>query len=135
MDSFKTVTNEYFMYYEDLDQCLRVKASSMKILCVTDAKMWHAVSASSGDVLQIAYGLGVPVIATAVGGLAETVRDGETGYLVPPENPKALAAVIKKYFAQDRSAEFRQNIRAQRGEFYWSRMVQFIESMVRDIQL
>jgi GT2 family glycosyltransferase len=41
-------SNEYFMYYEDLDLCFRVKAAGFKILCVTSAKMWHAVSASSG---------------------------------------------------------------------------------------
>lgn len=39
---------EYFMYYEDLDLCLRVKRSGWKIVCATGAKMWHAVSASSG---------------------------------------------------------------------------------------
>ena len=41
-------SSEYFMYYEDLDLCFRVKAAGMKILCVTDAKMWHAVSSSTG---------------------------------------------------------------------------------------
>lgn len=39
---------EYFMYYEDLDLCLRAKQAGWKIACVTDAKMWHAVSTSSG---------------------------------------------------------------------------------------
>lgn len=39
---------EYFMYYEDLDLCLRVKQAGWKIVCATGAKMWHAVSASSG---------------------------------------------------------------------------------------
>jgi glycosyltransferase involved in cell wall biosynthesis len=32
-----------------------------------------------------------PVVSTNIGGPAETVVDGETGYLVPPENPDALA--------------------------------------------
>ncbi|MDW8107246.1 MAG: glycosyltransferase, partial [Armatimonadota bacterium] len=31
------------------------------------------------------------VVATNVGGVAEVVRDGETGFLVPPSNPEALA--------------------------------------------
>lgn len=34
---------------------------------------------------------GLPVIASAVGGLQEVVRDHETGILVPPCDPKALA--------------------------------------------
>jgi glycosyltransferase involved in cell wall biosynthesis len=34
---------------------------------------------------------GVPVVATRVGGIPETVADGETGILVPPDDPDALA--------------------------------------------
>lgn len=36
-----------------------------------------------------------PVIATAHGGSLETVRHGETGWLVPPRDPQALAAAIR----------------------------------------
>lgn len=35
-----------------------------------------------------------PVVATRVGGMPESVRDGETGLLVPPSDPDALAAAI-----------------------------------------
>src|SRR5262249_61588037 len=36
-----------------------------------------------------------PVVATDGGGTRELVVDGETGFLVPPENPDALAAKIE----------------------------------------
>jgi glycosyltransferase involved in cell wall biosynthesis len=36
-----------------------------------------------------------PVIATAHGGSLETVRNGETGWLVPPNDPPALASAIR----------------------------------------
>jgi len=39
---------------------------------------------------------GVPIVATAVGGIKETVVDGETGLLVPPRDPQALAAAIRR---------------------------------------
>jgi glycosyltransferase involved in cell wall biosynthesis len=39
---------------------------------------------------------GVPVVATAVGGIKETVVDGETGLLVPPQDPEALATAIRR---------------------------------------
>jgi glycosyltransferase involved in cell wall biosynthesis len=41
-----------------------------------------------------AQAAGVPVVATPVGGIRETVVDGETGLLVPPNDPPALAAAV-----------------------------------------
>lgn len=42
---------------------------------------------------------GKPVIATRVGGLAESVVDGETGFLVPPRDGVALADAIERLVA------------------------------------
>jgi glycosyltransferase involved in cell wall biosynthesis len=44
---------------------------------------------------------GLPVVASAVGGLAETVVDGSTGFLVPPRRPDQLAAAINRLLASD----------------------------------
>jgi glycosyltransferase involved in cell wall biosynthesis len=41
-----------------------------------------------------AQAAGVPVVATPVGGIRETVVEGETGWLVPPDDPRALAERI-----------------------------------------
>ena len=46
-----------------------------------------------------ALAVGTPVLATSVGGVAEIVRDGENGLLVPSEDPEALAEAIRRYFA------------------------------------
>ncbi len=45
-----------------------------------------------------ALAVGCPVIATAVGGVPEVVRDGENGLLVPPGDAAALAAAIERFF-------------------------------------
>ncbi len=43
-----------------------------------------------------AFALGVPVVATAVGGLTEVVTDDVDGFLVPPGDPGALAAAVRR---------------------------------------
>ena len=45
-------------------------------------------------VLVEAASLGIPCVATTVGLIHELVRDGETGLLVPPEDPDTLAAAL-----------------------------------------
>ncbi|MDO8683383.1 MAG: glycosyltransferase, partial [Armatimonadota bacterium] len=87
------------------------------------------VSATQSGIIQIAFGFGKPVIATAVGGLPETVADGETGYLVPPQNPEALACAIIKYFRESKGSEFAANISRVMDDFSWRKMVGVIESL------
>ena len=45
--------------------------------------------------------LGVPLVATAVGGMAEILRDGESGLLVPHGDPAALGAAIGRVLQDD----------------------------------
>lgn len=51
-------------------------------------------SEAFGIVLLEAMARGKPVVATQVGGVPYVVRNGETGVLVPPLDPTALAAAI-----------------------------------------
>ena len=47
-----------------------------------------------GNVVLEAFSAGVPVVAAAADGPREVVRDGETGLLVPVEDPAALATAL-----------------------------------------
>ena len=52
-----------------------------------------------GGVVMEAMALGLPVVGTNIGGTTEQVSDGETGFLVPPADPEAMAAAIAKLAA------------------------------------
>lgn len=50
------------------------------------------------NVIAEAMACGLPVIATRVSAIPELVVDGETGILVPPGDPQALAAALRRAF-------------------------------------
>lgn len=56
-------------------------------------------SESFGRVVAEALAGGVPVVAARSGGTGEIIRDGETGFLVPPGDPEALAAAVLRALA------------------------------------
>lgn len=91
---------------------LRRQAEALK---VADNIMWLGERTDVGDLLSAsdifvlpshqegfsnalleAMAGGVPAITTAVGGNLDAVVDGETGLLVPPTDPGALAAAISR---------------------------------------
>ena len=71
---------------------------------------WNSVSIAVVPSLYEPFGLvalealacGVPVVATAVGGLPEIVVDDESGILVPPGNPAALARALLALLTDER---------------------------------
>lgn len=72
-----------------------------------------------------AMAAGKPVVASAVGGVPETVEDGATGVLFPPGDVPAMIASIKRLLD---NGELRQSMgaagrRAARNRFSWSRYV------------
>lgn len=87
------------------------------------------VSGTASGVVQMAYGLDKPVVATAVGALGDIVEDGRTGYLVPPGQPEALADAIVRFFDEAKEAQFVANIRQYKQRFGWDRLVDIIETL------
>ena len=83
-----------------------------------------------------ALAVGTPVLATAVGGVGEIVRDGENGLLVAPGDVDAVAGAIDRYFGD---ATLRERLRAAAGssvEVYapdriYKRLEQILERAAR----
>ena len=63
--------------------------------------------------------VGTPVVASRVGGIPEVVRDGIDGFLVPPDDPQALAARLKQILSD---GSLRQMLRTNAREGFLSRL-------------
>jgi glycosyltransferase involved in cell wall biosynthesis len=66
------------------------------ILDAADLLVAPYIEASQSGVIPSAYGLGLPVVATPVGGLAEQIHPGETGLLAAAPTAAALADAIRQ---------------------------------------
>jgi glycosyltransferase involved in cell wall biosynthesis len=83
-----------------------------------------------------AMACGRPVVATAVGGLVDTVADGVTGDLVPPRDPERLGAVLAALLADDerRAAYGAAGVQRVRARYRWSRIVADTEAVYRQVR-
>jgi glycosyltransferase involved in cell wall biosynthesis len=81
----------------------------LEVLAAADAELLSSGWENFPHSLIEALAVGTPVIATGVGGVREIVTDGVNGLLVPPGDPEALAAAIRRFFAD---GELRERLRA-----------------------
>jgi glycosyltransferase involved in cell wall biosynthesis len=51
---------------------------------------------SFGNAMAEAMAVGTPLVSTLAGSVPEVVKDGQTGLLVPPDSPDALAAAMRR---------------------------------------
>jgi glycosyltransferase involved in cell wall biosynthesis len=89
----------------------------------------YRAEAQSGVVLT-AFHFERPVIASAVGGMPEIVKEGVNGILIPPESPTAIAEAVDAFFAGDREVMEREaGLSAQR--YSWKEYARVIEAAAR----
>jgi len=66
----------------------------MPLLKALDIYVQSSWGEGMGSVLIEAAACGVPIAATTAGGIPEVVESGETGLLVPPRHPEAMADAL-----------------------------------------
>jgi len=83
-----------------------------------------------------AMACGRPVVATAVGGLVDTVVDGVTGDLVPPRDPQRLGEVLAALLADDqrRAAYGAAGVKRARARYRLSRVVAATETVYGQVR-
>lgn len=86
-----------------------------------------------GVVLVEALSQGKPVVASAVGGIPDVVRDGETGLLVAPADPDVLARAVRTYLRDPALARAHgQAGRAHvEAHFSWETIIERLTTLYR----
>jgi glycosyltransferase involved in cell wall biosynthesis len=96
------VTVHFLGYRDDVSELMQT-GDIVVIPSLTEAQPRVAVQA---------FATGRPVVASAVGGVPEIVKDGETGWLVPPAQPDILAEAIARVVQHpDEAAKVAQGAR------------------------
>jgi glycosyltransferase involved in cell wall biosynthesis len=83
-----------------------------------DAVVLPYRSATGSGVIGNAYHCGKPVVVTRVGGLPDAVEEGETGWVVSPEDPVALAGLIRT-LSPERARAMEGTIQAYARRMTW----------------
>lgn len=103
-----------------------------------NAADYFVIPSSSGEglplVLLEAMACRLPVIATAVGGTPEVIKDMENGVLVPPRDPEALAETISKLLS-NKELKLAIGEEAQKTvekKFSWEKNVQRLQKVYED---
>lgn len=95
-----------------------------------DVAVLPYTSATQSGIVQIAFGLGTPVIVTRVGGLPEVVEDGRTGLVVAPASAEALVEAIVRYYDSGLEDRFREAIAGQASRFDWDEEVALVDELL-----
>jgi phosphatidylinositol alpha-mannosyltransferase len=89
---------------------------------------------SFGIVILEAMASGLPVVASAVGGITNLVKDGQTGLLVPPYNSDILAkAIIKLLGNPELIQKLSEEGKKQVQNYSWSEIADKTEEIYQEV--
>jgi glycosyltransferase involved in cell wall biosynthesis len=76
-------------------------------------------SATQSGITAISNHFCVPIIATDVGGLKETIVHEQNGLIVPQSDPELIRVAIENYFEKNQKERFEQNLMQYNHENSW----------------
>jgi D-inositol-3-phosphate glycosyltransferase len=85
-------------------------------------------SATQSGVTQIAYHFNKPMLVTDVGGLAETVPNGEVGYVCQKDEVE-IAAALNDFYDNNREIPYSKAAEAFKKNFSWDLIMDAIENI------
>ena len=102
---------------------------------LADVVVLPYVSATQSAVVPLAFGFNKPVITTRVGGLAEVVRDGVNGLIVPPQDEVALADAVIRFLTTEVGEHIRNQMAAGGASvgYSWEELVGTIEALAHEL--
>lgn len=104
------------------------------VLAHADVVVLPSLYEELGTVLLECFQLGVPVVASGVGGIPDVVADGANGLLVPPADPAALASAIDRLLADgDLAARLGEAGRRCAERYDWNEVVHEILAVYRQV--
>ncbi|MCU0414733.1 MAG: glycosyltransferase, partial [Ignavibacteriaceae bacterium] len=89
-------------------------------------------SATQSGILNVAYGFYKPVIVTDVGGLAEFVDEGRTGFVVAPNSPDAIEEGVNKFLAAKDKVDFAVHIEARNQKNSFNQLPEVFAKILED---
>jgi glycosyltransferase involved in cell wall biosynthesis len=100
----------------------RVEPSAMpNLLATVDIFVNASVIDNQPVSVLEAFAAGLPVVSTGTGDIANLVRDGETGFLVPPADAAALAKAVTTLLDEpERGARMARRARGEVERYTWS---------------
>ncbi|MBN8703144.1 MAG: glycosyltransferase [Bacteroidetes bacterium] len=96
------------------------------LFSAADVNVLPYKSATQSGITSIAYHFDLPIIATDVGGLKESIYHNKTGLIVPEPNPDQITSSINDYFSANKSVEFEKNIQELKKQMSWESLANSI---------
>lgn len=106
------------------------------LMCASDSYVMSSAWEGMAIVLLEASASALPIVATDVGGNREVVRDGETGFLVPPKAPVALADAMLRLMSLPEEERRRMGEAGRRyieANYSLDRVVEMWEELYREL--